>query len=104
MPLFVYKILASIALAAGLFTFGLYEGYKYTKAAEAAKYEIARQAEVQHQNQVEAEFRVKEKDLLAQEQQLNKQIDEIKNATQSEPNSGNVCLTPDGVLRLNKIR
>jgi len=101
---YIERFVLVLAILGGSFGFGAWEGRKWTQAAEAARYEIARQAEVQHQTQVEAEFKTKEQALIDQDKTLTNQISEIQNATTTEPNRAVVCLTPDGVRRLNQIR
>ena len=108
MPAFLLPYLArftiGIIVLASCFAYGAWEGHKWTAAAEQAKYEIAREKEVEHQKQVEAEFKAKEQALIDQDKTLTDQISEIQNAASNEPNHAVVCLTPDGVRRLNQIR
>lgn len=101
---YIERVVLVAAVLGGTFGYGAWEGRKWTQAAEAARYEIARQAEVVHQNQVEAEFKTKEQALIDQDRILTDQISEIQNAASNEPSHAVVCLTPDGVRRLNQIR
>ncbi len=101
---FLQKLLIYVAGASSLFLFGVYEGHSWTKAYDAAQYEKAKQAELTHQAQVEAEFRVKEQALIDKEKQLNDQLDTIKNETAQDPNGAVPCLPATGVRRLNEIR
>ncbi len=101
---FLQKLLLYVAGAGSLFLFGVYEGHSWTKAYDAAQYEKAKQAELNHQAQVEAEFRIKEQTLIDKEKILNDQLDTIKNETAKDPNGAVPCISSSGVRRLNEIR
>jgi hypothetical protein len=92
--------LVCVMLAVG----GFYEGRKFTLAAEAVKYEIARQKEAIHQASVQAEFRKLETDLIAKTTQLENLQNEINTSAAKSPTSGNISLPTDSVSRINEIR
>jgi hypothetical protein len=101
---FVQRIVFGAGALAFIFTFGAYEGRKYTLASEAAKYEMARQAEEKHQIEVQLQSAERETELIKKNQDLESLVNDLTIKSTESPTAGSVSLPTDSVRRLDEIR